>query len=651
MRGAMFRQIFIGGLFAALCMSRTSSASEQTPAAVEFNGVRVEVEEQAHDGNYPVPPNRGAASLKLDANSTLALRFVMPGDGKPAQPTAEWIALERALSELKYLAGEFEKLSRLASKLEMVDIAEWRQMNTQFGKALADFLDLIEGPELKPIISKEEVANSRRQARLQGKSMYGSLAELLENKRRDLIRKADKLGSDLSGDTVSVVAYVIPRSGQAQQIHVPEYDSIEAKPVRPIPRTSPVLNEAETKKLREEYEGARIVSKSIDELVDKRHQIGEQIQALGKKLEDRAKQFVSQARQMAKSFDEAHVAELLQALTQIQTDDARQFRDAVAALKADVDAIRATGDKVESLVKDMRTADALELVLAMQRANALSTDIKAQLVKVPDLIGKWPQHLETIARTAGRLAAEPALQGKANLLTSINTIRIEVSGDLRASGKAISDLLPELKNAVDYVSDPQFSKAGGDAISAVGAFDPAVQVVEVNLDQAKDTKIDLKRSGIAVGDGVEVKVSFKTGRNSAVRDKAVTFEGEAVLTGWHRRYSGDVIFARARSGPGSDAYKPNAAISLEWHYFDRLKQNGFWNGLDPGFGFHAANLDQDPDQTVELGAGVNVSLWNGLIRIGYGYNLSVKEDRPYFWIGFGLFGMLNRLNDLPSFKP
>ena len=131
----------------------------------------------------------------------------------------------------------------------------------------------------------------------------------------------------------------------------------------------------------------------------------------------------------------------------------------------------------------------------------------------------------------------------------------------------------------------------------------------------------------------------------------MTFDGETVLTGWHRRYSGDVIFARATSGPGSDAYKPNAAVSLEWHYFDRSKQDGWWNGLDPGFGFHAANLDQNPDQTVELGAGVNMSLWNGLIRIGYGYNLSVTEDRPYFWIGFGLFGMLNRLNDLPASKP
>jgi hypothetical protein len=622
-----------------------------TSAPVEFNGVRIEMEERAHDGTFTLIPNRPAAGLKLDANSTLALHFKMPVADTTAQPTAEWRALDRALSELKQLTDEFERLSRQASNLDTVDIAEWQRQNTAFGKSLERFLDLLKGPELQRIISKEEVDRAPRQARLRGKPMYGLLAEMLESKRRDLIKKADKLGADLSADKVSVVAYVTPRSGPAQQIHVPGYDDIEAKPIQAISRTSPIPSAAEAMRLREEYEGAKIVSKSIGELMDKRNQIDDQIEMLGKKLADRAKQFVQAVRETADAFDEAHVAELLQALADAKTDDAKQFRDAVAAIKADVDMVQGIGEELESLVKDLRSADALELVLAMQRASALSASIKTQLDKVPGLIKKWPQHLETIAKTAGRVAAEPALQGKANLLTSINTISTEVTGDLRASGKALTDLLPELNNAITYIADQQFARHGADAISAAGAFDPAVQVITVNLDQAKDTEIDLRRSGIALGDGIEVKVSLLAGRNSTARDTTLTYAGEAVLTGWHRRYSGDVIFARAISGPGSDSYKPNAAVSLEWHYFDRQNQGGFWNWLDPGFGFHAANLDQDPDQTVELGAGVNVSVWNGLIRLAYGYNLSVQQDRPYFWIGFGLFGMLNRLNELPSSKP
>ena len=82
---------------------------------------------------------------------------------------------------------------------------------------------------------------------------------------------------------------------------------------------------------------------------------------------------------------------------------------------------------------------------------------------------------------------------------------------------------------------------------------------------------------------------------------------------------------------------------MEWHFYDRKRREGWWNRLDPGFGVHAANLDQNSDQNVELGAGVNVSLWSGLLRVAYGWNLGVRTDRPYIWIGFGLFSALNRL--------
>lgn len=647
----MFRRLLKGILPAAAAIAQSLAMADGLSQPEEFNGVRVEAVEMAHDGNWPLPANRAAASLKLDANSTLALRFVKPGARAPGQPTAQWRALERALSELRKLATKFENLSRRASNLASVDVVQWQQENQRFGKALEAYLDLLHEPELQKIISKEEINNSRRQASRQKKSMYGPLGELLEGKRRDLIRNAERLGSNSAGDTVSVVAYVVPRSGQAQQIHVPEYDSIEAKPVAPFPRSSPILNEAEARQLRNEYEGAKVVSKAIGELVDKREQIGDQIQTLGRKLEDRARQFIRQARAIANAMDEARGTELLQVLAYAQTDEAKQFHNALAALKADVDMIRETGNDIEVLVKDFKSADALALLLAMQKASALSANVKTQLEKIPDLIAQWPKQLDTITRTAGLLAVEPVLQGRSDLLTSIEAIRSGVADDLRASGKALSDFLPEMRIAIGYVSDNEFTKMGGDAMSAVAAFDATNQLVAVNLDQVKDTEIDLRRSGMAIGGSIEVKVSFKAGANSAARDKTVTYAGESVLTGWHRRYSGDVIFTRAESGPGSDSFKPNAAVSREWHHFSRSEGKKFWNWLDPGLGFHAANLDQNQDQTVELGAGVNLSMWGGLIRAGYGYNLSVKEDRPYYWIGFGLFGMLNRLSDLPSFKP
>jgi hypothetical protein len=167
------------------------------------------------------------------------------------------------------------------------------------------------------------------------------------------------------------------------------------------------------------------------------------------------------------------------------------------------------------------------------------------------------------------------------------------------------------------------------------------------LDNLEDAILDLRRSGITVGDSVEVEVGF-INKNSpnALPEKTIQYSGQAVLAGVHRQFSGDMIFARSVRGTGSDEFKPNVGVSAEWHSYDRSSPDGFWNWLDPGIGLHAANLDQSPDQTVELGAGVNMSLWGGLLRVGYGWNLSVNKDREYYYVGFGLFGLLNQLNNV-----
>ena len=56
-------------------------------------------------------------------------------------------------------------------------------------------------------------------------------------------------------------------------------------------------------------------------------------------------------------------------------------------------------------------------------------------------------------------------------------------------------------------------------MSAADAFDPGIQVSAVNLDQVKDTEIDLRRSGMALGDSIEVKVSLLRGADSTTSEK------------------------------------------------------------------------------------------------------------------------------------
>lgn len=85
---------------------------------------------------------------------------------------------------------------------------------------------------------------------------------------------------------------------------------------------------------------------------------------------------------------------------------------------------------------------------------------------------------------------------------------------------------------------------------------------------------------------------------------------------------------------------------MEMHHFNRNNPGSFFNKLDPGLGFHAAFLDQDDTENIEMGGGVNLSILDGLVRTGIGYNFSSRKNSEYWFVGFGLFNLLGQIKDL-----
>ena len=106
-----------------------------------------------------------------------------------------------------------------------------------------------------------------------------------------------------------------------------------------------------------------------------------------------------------------------------------------------------------------------------------------------------------------------------------------------------------------------------------------------------------------------------------------------------------IIFSKTFEGSANKDFIPNIGLSLEWHNFVREKPNSIWNKLDPGFGFHATFLDQDSEESVETGGGINLSIIGGMIQVGYGYNISSDQNNEYWFFGFGLFSLLGQLRD------
>jgi hypothetical protein len=226
------------------------------------------------------------------------------------------------------------------------------------------------------------------------------------------------------------------------------------------------------------------------------------------------------------------------------------------------------------------------------------------------------------------------------------------SGDLKslrtAAGEDLLTELPKTRDAIDLLlpqlGSLQDKKAPLVASESLGQ---SSEVIPRPLDKLIDGTLDLRRTDVEAGDRLELQVSFVGAREGAPdlgdERKQFNYTADVVHTGWYRQFSGDLIFARALKGDAK-SFKPNVAASMEWHFYDRDRPDGFLNRLNTGFGLHAANLDQSGSQNVELGAGVNASVFGGLLRVGYGWNLSVSSHRQYVWIGLGLFGALNRLN-------
>jgi hypothetical protein len=172
-----------------------------------------------------------------------------------------------------------------------------------------------------------------------------------------------------------------------------------------------------------------------------------------------------------------------------------------------------------------------------------------------------------------------------------------------------------------------------------------------NLDDLPDARIELARSGLTQGDNLTIRVRVKELPTVAARPEETdkifheaTFKTTALLMGWHRIISADLIFARGLSGDSTATqWKPNVAASANWHYTFR-NPDDWWsrvvNGVNPGVGVHLASLNQG-NEGVEFGIGVNLSLFSGLLKGGGGFNLSVSE-KPYVYVGIDLLNILNQ---------
>lgn len=600
----------------------------------EYRGVRYWIWEEAHDGTYCFPP---IGEKKVDANATLVVSFDGPAGDEAAAADEEWTFLRERLEEIRRLSGQVAELDE--REVDLSDeaavraiVAEANEVNSR----VADFFTRFE-EALKARGFADSKVNEIKRGQFPGGT--GTARQVFENIARWLrmeIERRTAEGEQVAREIaatgqilIAVEATHSPVGEATRAVHVENYDTIPAGEYRPIDRKGLVLTPSEKKRLNMEIEQSEIVASSVREIRADRGRIADILERFGAQLR-------------------SHLVAMLRAFDPLSTDLETRLEELQRALEnelagnADAEELARDIGQVRELVSNLRglrsafEAIATRLSEAPSRAGFLELIAGADgvvdlLQDAGDLARDLSATLPAIARLPERIASIVVSDA------AIDVGRREAAVEAAAFLRALKSELPATARLVELLS--------GFVHIALGAGELAETDERVIARPPEDLppgSVVLPTFGVTQGDRVTVSVRFYARREDGTRGELVyqrTYRTELVLTGLHRRFSGEFIFARAVSGDAeARRWQPNVAAVVNWHYLIREPAGAFENffdWLEPGLGLHVASLDQGED-SVEVGVGANVTFWGGLLTGGGGYNLSVADDNAYVFIGIGL---------------
>ncbi|HLP24536.1 MAG TPA: hypothetical protein VK477_02575 [Acidobacteriota bacterium] len=640
--------VFLRRSFGALVLlvATVLSAADTPSPAVR----RPELKETAFNvTDRPIPQNR---QTPVDVNAELRLQFVVPperdasGSSPSAVAPADWQRLQRILEEVRALSAERKAINAAArtDPAALSDPITFRDTRIRpFNRRVDAFFDHLES-YLRPgdPSGLQDVLTGHGQS----STPYESLALWLggEIARLQAIDRAELARHQVE---VTVSAFLLRGNTPPRRIGVPGYDNIAIGDPDPIPRTSLRLSKAEEAQFQARMQTTHEVARLLREIQDNWSDTTQMLSQSLNELVSAAQTLARDLRGQTNAINSLNDIET--ALTQLKdgSTGTPEQKAAAARLLAVCADIRRDADALKQPV-----AAIVDLTQAL-RGNATP----AKLAELPSLIASLK------ATTA---SLEKALQ---TAMTSFTPVAARVTSpqfaaDLASVAAALAysqiEPLRDLKDrieALDAGLKPMLDRVRGIAALLSASTDadklPA-QLADVKVDEswfktasAPDTHLALDTTGILPGDRVQVKVTYRNATGDAPAPEQFTVL--ATQFGLYRKIDAALVFARPLEEPAPGAgkrWRPNAAATAHWFYRWRPEQDGSlaggkraWNFVNPGLGIHAASLAQG-DDSVEVGLGVNISLLDGMLSGGYGWNLST--EKPYVYVGIGLLEVLDR---------
>jgi hypothetical protein len=636
----------VRGLLVALLASACGSTPQKTrdlePRAMPGLELRLTEERDGDVWRHVSDGERGAKPDRIDVRSKLTLSFGEPPDLGLLEADPQWLAVDEAIGELQRLAAEYAPIAARAASLPPEGSPETAALQsdaTRFGDELLAALRRLIAADGEPGIFADEQAFSDFLLGLPDPTQpYPALIAEVQARRHALIEKARAAHDPKKDVLVTVRAVLDPQVGAVQLLQVPGYYE---KSKDDLADDLERARNKEFDRLKAEYDASRNVADSIRELQEKR---GELRDALRAGL-DTARERLRGLERSLDELIEARATIVRDALagtppdTGALTPEEQEAWTSLMGFVSDVRALRA-------LVDDFPDEGAVDPLAALQSWAARFQALRETFVGAGE--DSWRARLETLAH---ELEAAATAVATGPVQDRLRAFAAQLRGDWKALLDGLAQLLPKTEAALE-------------ALEGIGVFDHALGELPIEDgteiphpgDDLPAAVLDLDKNPITHGDELQLVVNFwrKADYESRRSDpkakvtplETIEYTSKAIRIGW--RWSGDVIFTRPFDGPLDDHFEVNAAVSREYHWFERSDPGHWLNDLDPGVGLHAAQLNMDPDSSVEFGAGVSASLWDGLLRGGVGYNISVDDDHAYWFFGFGLISALDRLDQLRS---
>ncbi len=644
-------------------MSAASCATVSTGSITESNnGVTFRVIEREHGSSNEYSLTRGAT---IDRNSGIVVAFESPEAEALAEAQVDpmWKAATKWISDLEDVIQDGIEIDKgLNRDLSAAELEQWHEDLLAHDDAIYEaHLKAIDiATAVQPLAhggeDDEEFDAWFRSLPGQSKleKWAGYFGGLVKERRlateRDLNDKPE---------VQVLVAAFTGSAGKSSRIHVRNYDEIEGGNPYSAPRIGLDLTDRERARLDRELEQSKRAVKAIQQLENKVDGALDATEALGQKLGDTIKKLGEEVSKTltelsAETADmkpleaaQANLAKVASDLKELaaQFGGADQVKAKAAVTKL-AELAEAGGEVAGSAQKTVVAARALlKLDLGKQVLGLLvgQSDIPKLAQDLLDEAEATAGHLDR----AGELALE--LEGMAGDLRDVKLTGVAKSLAPAELQEAVTDWIGEVQPWLGIVNaistrwtgkNPELKAAAKMVSSKDGVSLPR------KLDDLRDGVVELGEN-VEVGDQVRVVVEVSDSKGNELDQYEYTFR--ITQLGLYREIHGEAILARGANGTTSaKRWSPNVAAMATWHYrYRRPETNweGFVNWLNPGFGIHAATLNQDPDESVEFGLGVQVRLFDGLFFAGIGGNLNVTTDHAYYFVGTDLLKLLGELSD------